>query len=228
MTSGSRTVLFAGSRWAVKASSTPVGPGPNVFSDRPENVWVDAAGRLNLRITFRAGQWRCAEVTHERSLGHGRYAFSLDSAVDRLDSHVVLGLFTWSDNPADNHREIDIEFARWGDPAAPNGQYVVQPHDRPGNVHAFAHAHAAPSTHTIAWAPDRVSFHSATATGQAIAGWTYGGPDIPGAGDERTRINLWLYGGTPPAGGAEVAVAVSAFTFTRHENSVAAADPGRQ
>ncbi len=41
----------------MKASPGLVGPGPNVFSDSPENVWVDAAGQLHMRITARDGQW---------------------------------------------------------------------------------------------------------------------------------------------------------------------------
>ncbi|MDQ4089270.1 MAG: hypothetical protein M3163_03045 [Actinomycetota bacterium] len=49
----------------------------------------------------------------------------------RLDPNVVLGLFSWSDDPAYNYREIDIEVARWGDVAGDtNAQYVVQPWDR--------------------------------------------------------------------------------------------------
>jgi hypothetical protein len=38
---------------------------------------------------------------------------------------------------------------------------------------------------------------------------------VPSAGDERTRINLWLDGGSPPTDGAEVEVVLSAFTFER-------------
>ena len=42
-------ISFAGHSWSVKGSTEPIGPGPNLFSTRGENVWVDAAGQLHLR-----------------------------------------------------------------------------------------------------------------------------------------------------------------------------------
>jgi len=213
---GPRTVAFSGSSWAVKSSMGAVGPGPNIFSDSPENVWVDAAGQLHLRITFRDGRWRAAEVILDRSLGYGTYRFTLASPVGRLDPNVVLGLFTWSDNPAYNHREIDIELARWGNAtSATNAQYTVQPYDHAGNVRTFVLPDSAPTTHEFTWAPNRCSFRSATAADNTIASWRYSGRDVPRAGDERTRINLWLGGGAPPTDGAEVEVVLSRFSFTR-------------
>lgn len=213
---GGRTVGFAGSSWAVKASTGVVGPGPNVFSDSPDNVWVDAAGQLHMRITNRDGQWRSAEVILDRSLGYGTYRWTLASPVGRLDPNVVLGLFTWSDDAAYNHREIDIEVARWGNPtSADNAQYVVQPWDRSGNLVRFVQPDVSPTTHEFTWTQKSVSFRSATATGQTISAYTYRGPDVPKAGNERTRMNLWLNGGSAPTDGAEVEVVLSGFTFTR-------------
>lgn len=48
-----RTIIFAGHQWGVKDGFH--GPGPNEFSDSAENVWVDGAGSLHLKITNRAG-----------------------------------------------------------------------------------------------------------------------------------------------------------------------------
>ena len=211
-----RTVTFAGASWAVKASAGLIGPGPNLFSDSPENVWVDDAGQLHMRITARDGQWRSAEVILDRSLGYGTYRWTVASPVGRLDPNVVLGLFTWSDDADYNHREIDIEVARWGDAAgASNAQYVVQPWDRAGNLRRFVQPDAAPTTHEFTWTSKSVSFRSATPSGETISAWTYKGRDVPRAGNERTRMNLWLNGGAPPADGAEVEVVLSGFTFVR-------------
>ena len=206
-----RRVAFSSWSWSVKASTAPVGPGPNVFSDSLKNVWVDIAGRLHLRVTCRDGCWQAAEVVLDHSLGYGSYRFTLASHADRLDPNVVLGLFTWSDGSTYHHREIDIEFARWGK-SVDNGQYTVQP-STTGNSHTFVQPQTAPTTHEFRWLPDRVSFHSATARGITVAEWDYRGPDVPVAGDERTRINLWLYGGAAPTDGAEVEVVLSAFGF---------------
>ncbi|MGI8983853.1 MAG: hypothetical protein ACR2HM_04870 [Acidimicrobiales bacterium] len=209
------TIVFPGSSWGVKAGPTAVGPGPNFFSDDPENVWVDAAGQLHLRITYRDGQWRAAEVLLDRSLGYGTYRFNLASPVGNLDPNVVLGLFTWSDNPAYNNREIDIEIARWGSAtAATNAGYAVQPADRARNTHRYLQPDTAPTSQEFTWEPNRVSFRSATDTGATIASWKYTGSDVPRSGDERTRINLWLDGGRAPLSGTGVEVVLSSFTFT--------------
>ena len=45
--------------------------------------------------------------------------------------------FTWSDTSGYANGEIDLEFSRWGDPGAPNAQYVVQPYHWPGHLMEF-------------------------------------------------------------------------------------------
>jgi hypothetical protein len=209
------SVAFSGYGWGVK-SSPLTGPGPNIFSDSPENVSVDASGALHMRITHRDGQWQCAEVILDRSLGYGTYSFTIASPVGALDPNVVLGLFTWDDDPAYNHREIDIELARWGNAADPtNAQYVVQPYATAGNLKRFLQPATAPSVQSFAWASKSVTFASSTSTGQSIAGWRYTGKSVPRPGAERTRINLWLQGGAAPIDASEVEVVLSNFTFTR-------------
>ena len=102
-----RTVAFSGYSWDVKSSAGKIGPGPNYFSSSTANVWVDSSGRLHLKLTKAKGRWYAAEVINQASLGRGTYAWVLDSAVDALDANGVLGLFTWSDDQAYNHRELD-------------------------------------------------------------------------------------------------------------------------
>jgi hypothetical protein len=201
--------------WQVKSSRSRVGPGPNYFSASPANVWVDADGRLHLRITYQSGRWTCAEIIGTDSLGYGSYVFTLASPVDALDPNVVLGLFTWSDKAAYNHREIDVEFARWGNAADPtNSQYVVQPYDLAGHLHRFREPTAtAPTAHGFAWRASRVDFTSAGPDGWSHT-WSYAGSDVPRAGGENVRLNLWLSGGAPPTNGQEVEVVVQSFAFT--------------
>lgn len=208
-------IVWAGRTWQVKSSHAAVGPGPNYFSASPDNVWVDAGGRLHLRITNRNGRWSCAEIIGADSLGHGVYTFDLASPVDALDPSVVLGLFTWSDKAAYNHRELDVEFARWGDASDPtNGQYVVQPYHLPDHLHRLTlPAGAAPTTHSFTWRAGRVTFASAAPAGWTHA-WTYVGADVPRPGGEHPRLNLWLFGGAPPTDGQEVEVIVNGFSFT--------------
>jgi len=205
-----RTFRFSGCEWAVKSSNGPVGPGDNWFSDSGENVWLDQDGKLHLEIENRGGRWYCSEVILRANLGRGKYQFTLDSFVDQLDPNAVLGLFTWDDDPTDNHRETDIELARWSDPQGPNAQYVVQPWNTPGNRCQWTMPHVAPSTHLFDWRADRVLFHShegRTASGTIIKRWMYQGSDVPSPGLENPRINLWLNEHRPPEGPVEVVVA---------------------
>ena len=126
---------WSGFDWRVKASTFPVGPGPNYFSDSTNNVSLDAQGRLHLRITHVAGLWQCAEIVLQRTLGYGTYAYHIASPVDALDPHLVLGLFTWSDQPAYTNREMDFEGGRWSYPGDyQDAQFVRQPYYLPGQL----------------------------------------------------------------------------------------------
>ena len=211
-----RIIEFAGYAWEVKTSASAVGPGPNYFSDSSENVWVDGRGRLHLKVTYSKCRWYCAEVINTRSLGRGRYSFHLGSSVDNLDPSVVLGLFTWSDDPAYNNREIDIEFSRWANADdRTNGQYVVQPYDHVGNVQKFMQRTVASSTLFFDWRCAAIRFSSSSA---APSTWTYRGHDVPEPGSEHVRMNLWLHLGAPPTNRRPAEVVVDSFKFTRARN----------
>ena len=198
-------VTWAGHTWQIKTSTSAVGPGPNVFSK--ENVRV-ASGELVLEIVQRSGRWTAAEVIGPH-LGYGTYTFTVESDVSDLDPNVVLGMFTWSDRARFNHREIDIEVARWGNPADPtNAQFVVQPHDTPANLFRYAIAETGGTVHSFTWAPGNVDFSSAGAT------WTRSGSAVPPSQDEQIRINLWLFGGQAPLDGQPMQVRFSGFEFT--------------
>ncbi len=216
-----RTIEFSGYIWKVKASETPAGPGPNYFSDSPTDVWVDASGQLHLRIVYRNNRWYCTEIFSAVPMGYGIYTFTLTSRVDLLNMNVVLGLFTWDDTSPDySHREIDIEFSRWGEVTGDNAQFVVQPWSTAGNRHRFNMTlQANRSIHSFDWNAARIQFSSiqgdvpTPAPGSLIESWQYTGADIPPEGATNTRLNLWLLNGNPPSDGQEVEVIVESFEF---------------
>ncbi|MGA9996376.1 MAG: glycoside hydrolase family 16 protein [Pyrinomonadaceae bacterium] len=217
-----RTLEFSGYDWTVKSSGGRVGPGPNYFSDSNDNVTVDAQGRLHLRITQHQGRWYCAEVISTRSFGYGTYRFYLDTMADSLDPQVVLGMFTWNNAPAYNHREIDIEVSRWGQANNKNGQFVVQPYTRSQNIARFQiPSGLQASTHFFTWKPDSVfcqsmkgSYRDAPEPFTIIQQHTFT-EGIPQAGEENARINLWLLAGHPPADGKEEEIIISKFEFVK-------------
>ncbi len=217
-----RTLTFSNLEWTVKTGGgRRVGPGPNFFSDREENVWVDATGALHLRITRHSGNWQCAEVVSRRSFGWGTYLFQVE-AVRNLGPTVVGGLFTWDNtDPAYAHRELDFEYGLWSKPQAPNFQAVVQPYTRPGRMVRYAVPLDEPLTHSFRWQPDGIRFCSARGYTEhpedslLRPGWTFTGPERPRPGREQVRVNLWLFQGTPPPEGGAPELIIRKFLFRK-------------
>jgi hypothetical protein len=197
------------------------GPGPNYFSDSTNNVWVDTAGQLHLRIANRTNQWQCAELISARTFGYGGYRFELASSVDAINLNVILGLFTWSDDPAFTDREIDIECSRWGNTVDPNNaQFVVQPYNLSGHLARYATpAGDTNSTHLFNWQTNGVTFQSQQGNflanpppAKITTNWTYS-LDTPVTGDENMRINLWLMNGLAPTDHNEQEFVIKSFRF---------------
>jgi hypothetical protein len=219
--SGVRFLNFSGYDWWVKNYTTPVGPGPNYFSDSTSNVWTDTNGWLHLRITHRANAWQCAELISARTFGPGSYRFELNSPADNLDPNVTLGLFTWSDDPAFTDREIDVECSRWQNAVdTNNSQFAVQPYYLASHLVRYrVPPGLADSTHLFVWETNRISFqcqtgaYSAAATNLIAAYVFTNATDVPQSGDENVHLNLWLINGNPPTDNNEVEVIIQSFNF---------------
>ena len=223
-----RTLAFSGYQWRVKqAPDCALGPGKNYFSDLPRDVWVDDAG-LHMRIRKGTDRWYSTEVVLQQSLGYGTYIFHTNSRVDTLDPNIVLGLFTWDSKKCHaSHREMDIEFARWGDPNMPtNAQFVVQPCSQcPGcaNCSRFQVDLTAKSkylTTYMIWTPGSVIFRTYKGqywndppAGSLVDEWEKTGAGVPTEGAENIRINFWLLGGNPPLNGKNAEVIIENFIF---------------
>lgn len=128
-----RVLRFSGYDWQVKSSEGKVGPGPNFFDGSPDSAFIDAKGRLHLKIRKTDKGWTCSEVVLSKSLGYGRCSFTLETQPKLLDDRVILGAFLY----ADDTREIDFELTRWGDAKSFNGQFVVQPYSVKGNMESL-------------------------------------------------------------------------------------------
>jgi hypothetical protein len=210
---GARVISFSGYEWVVTTTGEQkAGPGPNYFSDSEENVWVDERGRLHLKITYRGGRWNCARVELARHTGYGKYVFYVSSRPDSLDRQVVWGLYTYKND----EEEIDIEFSRWGFDNNQEAQYAIQPSYKPGNKARFRmNMEGSYSTHLFDWTRKWIDFasyhghrlHPVNET-EIIARWRYYGNDIPPDSDEKLKMNLWLFRGTPPLNGKETEVVV--------------------
>jgi hypothetical protein len=190
---GHHTLQFSGYEWIARAAPSDRG-GTNDYD--PANAWTDDGGAMHLRIAGEAPGWTCAEVRLTRRLGYGSYRFVVRD-VSHLEPAAVLTLFTW-DGPASdqNHREMDIEISRWGEPAAKNAQYVVQPYYVPANVWRFV-APAGVLTHTLRWEPGRLTARTVRggrpATGASVVAEHAFTSGVPSPGNETVRMNLYVF-----------------------------------
>ena len=202
------TIAFSGYEWEVRDAPSDRA-GTNYYD--PRNVSLDERGHLRLRLTRRDNRWTGAEVSLTRPLGYGTYTFVVSDTAG-MDPAAVLGLLTWDDGAAaHNHRELDVEISRWGDPGIDNAQFVVQPYYVPANVRRFA-LPAGPMAHAFAWSPGRVAFQTAAVAGAPIAthAFTSG---VPTPGDERVRIHLYPFGFSATPIRNEVEVVIEKFQF---------------
>ncbi len=219
-----RLLAFSGFQWSAKAHDVPLGPGPNLFSSREEDLWVDHEG-LHLTISKRDGNWYCTEVVLQESLGYGSYIFHTKTEPDDLDPSVVAGMFTWEAGLPLPNRELDFEFARWSKPGdRNNAQFVIQPYSTPGNLLRYR---VEPDkkdpylTQVLTWQPGRVQFKTARGRFESqripesavIAAWTRTGDGVQAPKNENIRINLWLHDGKPPATDKPINLIVSKFLY---------------
>ena len=211
-----RRIDFAGLQWHVKTGSAPLGPGPNLFTDGDDAVWVDGEG-LHLTLAQREAGWQATEVISDKTFGYGTYRIALRAAAEEFDPRVVFGFFTWDDLASQqSYREIDIELSYWGVAGGPNAQFAVQPYTLPGHRYQFdARYGDRESIHTFTWVPGRIDFASiARGTGEPVEQrWSFHGDRVPETGAEQVRMNLWLLNGEAPANGRDVEIVVTSFSF---------------
>ena len=222
---GGTTLEFADRAWRVKGPGY-YGPGPNVFCNESDCVWVDGENQLHLTISDQGGYWASTEVVLEDALGYGDYILTTVGRLDLLDPQAVLGIFLWQYGPCwdeaylwwNPYNEIDIEYSRWGDPSNDIAQFVAQPWDWYGNIERFdaTFGYGEVTSHAMRWLADRVEYRVWRGGGDdesaetMIHAWTYTGPHISRPEQPRMHLNLWKLEGNPVA---DQEVVFQDFTF---------------
>jgi hypothetical protein len=216
---------FSGYTWEIRQSEEPAGPLENCFAGRDEAVFLEPDGALRLTVAYREGVWYASEVYLRKKLGYGSYLFRLETDMAELDRNLVLGLFTYANQSAYEHREIDIEFSSWGDmKEAPKGQFVVQPSDRAGNMLLFPLDKLEMKFSCLFdWKPDRIEFAAwnghgerpATGDPELVISWFYNDlKGIPKPGSEAVHLNLYLAKSSAgPYGDGTREVSIRSFEF---------------
>lgn len=203
-----RTINFSGQAWEVRGWSGS--PGTGCWSDSEESVWVDADGRLHLKIRKVAGTWCQAEVRALERSTIGDHTFHVTARLDQLDPDVVLGLFLY-----DHDAELDIEMTGSFGKESQRGWYTLfASNAEMVDQEAFQVALTGTyTTHNIRWYPHRIDFESwhghcdAPPCGGWIHRWTYSGDSRPEEGLLlQPRINFWLDDGGNLAEDQEVII----------------------
>jgi hypothetical protein len=222
------TLTWKGITWNVKSGSG-VDPGLNTWS--PANAFVDGNGDLHLAITKVGEAWYCSEVWTDLGFPFGTFQWQLASPVDKLDPNVVLGLFVYGPTALgpDGTHEIDIEYARFGTPAADNGWWTIWPNvivtpPLTGRMSYSLALDADPTTTSrFAWSSTAVAFATfggfqpLGSTDRLIHSWTYQptNPDLTiSQSPMPVHMNLWLYRGSAPTDRQGVEVVIHDFSFT--------------
>lgn len=164
---------FAGRAWTARDGG-PTGAGPSIWS--ADRVRIASEGmQLSVRRDDRG--WVAAEV----ATGLPPPPLTVRARVSGLrglDPDLVASVFVCRSDRS----EADFEVSRWGDPSAPNAQWVVAP-ALPERVRRFE----LPDDEVevmIRWRREHVAF----GLGDGRFGWR--GPPLLG-GAHRLHVNLW-------------------------------------
>jgi hypothetical protein len=211
---------FSGYKWVVKTPTVTQGPHNNYWSG--DNVWVDAKGRLHLRLRKRndTGRWECAEVRSVENFGYGTYQWKIEGPVNALDKNIVLGLFNYSGNS--RFDEMDIEFSRWGYPHAPILNYTVWPATGDTGITNVTYAkdfamNGTYSTHRFRRDPTSIHFQSMHGfqNGEAnlFESKSWNTPTSISTLQMPVHMNLWLFKAVPPTDGASLEIIIHEFKY---------------
>jgi hypothetical protein len=183
---------FSGLQWKYKDASNLVGPGPNRFSGTTDFAWVDADGKLHLKIAKKNGVWTCSEIVSTKVYGYGTYIMTCESDVSTFNENVVFGFFTWDNHSfqTQGNSEIDVEFSRWGRASDSNLiSYSAQPvwFNTPGPYPERTYKPTVatkymkqPMTYMMKWTPTEVHWES------------YEGSVYPGT----NKVSEWTFDNT--------------------------------
>jgi len=206
----SPVVVFSGHVWTVRNYTGM--PGPNNWSASSDNVHVDGAGALHLKIKQSGDSWYSSSIHLEQSLGYGVYEYTMGSDLSKQAPNTIVGLFLYAD---DSH-EFDIELGRWSDTSSRNLHYSVQPYSVEGNSIGYSlTVNPGEATYVIDWRPSGVWFY-VMSDGKKMAEWKYSGKNNFAPGKERAHINFWQINGRPPADGTDQEVIIKSFKFSSY------------
>jgi hypothetical protein len=171
---------------------------------------VDKLGHLHLYLRKQNGRWTGSDVWVRRSLGYGTYVAKL-RIPQSFEPATTLRFFTWDNAEANqNHREMDIEITQWGDPAAKNAQFVVQPYYVAANSFRFQVPANTTLEERMLWSPGQLRFEVHSSRKLAEYAFSSG---VPTPGGEKFHLSLGVYDRARQPQRNEMEVVIEKFEF---------------
>ena len=190
-------------------------------------MWIDDNDKLHLKLRRSplTGGWTCAELYTNNRFSFGTFRWFVEGPIDKLDTNVVLGLFTYGG--ADGTNEIDIEVAKWGrtEPEASNFFYTVYPHtlDAAEKLSSGTRLslEGTYTTHQFTWSRENVALQiqggfveqpqeeNSIFSYKTPSSFTPAMPYITAP----IHMNLWAFKGTSPTDDQEVEIIIHDFKY---------------
>ncbi|CAF0789806.1 unnamed protein product [Rotaria sordida] len=225
MNSAEKSIHWAGYQWFLRDDKNS-GPGPNNWDSN--NVWIDSNNRLHLKLrrSPTTGEWTCAELYTDVKFSFGTFQWFVEGPIDKFDTNVVFGLFTYGG--VDGTNEIDIEVAKWGrtEPEASNFFCTVYPHSlgvaKQVSSGTRISLQGTYTTHQFTWTFNNVQFQSQhgfqSSPNQNIL-YSYQTPvtftSVMPYISAPLHMNLWAFQGKPPTNGQEVEIIIHDFKYIK-------------
>ena len=181
---------------------------------------------MKLRRSPTTGGWTCAELYTKVKFSFGTFRWFVEGPIDKLDTNVVLGLFTYGG--ADGTNEIDIEVAKWGatQPEASNLFYTVYPYSlevaKPVSSGTRISLQGTYTTHYFTWFPNKVAYQSQHGFMTSPNQQTFFSYETPLSFASAMphmsaplHMNLWAFKGRPPTDGQQVEIIIHGFKYTQ-------------
>ncbi len=221
-----RDAAAADLSWKGYTWSVTDGGMAGVANGSADNVSVDGAGYLHLKIQKNGNTWTAAELFTTTKLGFGTYQWQVDGPIDTMDKNVVLGLFPYGPAAgigADGTNEIDIEYSRWGQANGPNGDWTDYPAS--GSMigeftYTFSLSGGTLSTSRFIWTKSSIEnfllegLEPVTSTAHLLKTWKYS-PQNPTTNIPQQAlplgINLWCF--AIPSDGKNLEIVIRDFQF---------------
>lgn len=211
------TIDFAGFTWIVKSGYCSIGnkagPGPNYFCGEDEDLWVDAQGRLHMRINYKSSLSAYGAVSIKTQVsGCGVYRYYVEDGPngtpDSFHENVVLGLFTYEDDAQNDNWEVDVEITDWKDETPDYNLWLNTWDDEESISDSYLVTFGEGIVqHSFTWQPSAIIFNSTKngflfGDGVRVGSDVYPCPPSP----IYARINFWLADGEAPDSEQEVII----------------------